>query len=332
MRSFRKAHPAAGARPGTLVIPAGSPRPQLFLVQYSATTLEERQLASPAEIPAECPAGLVTWIDVHGYGDEQVIRAIGQRFGMTALELEDAVNAPQRPKCEGYADHLLVISRVPLARGEVELSQPQVCLLVGAHYVVTFQEQPFGLFQPVRERIRQGVGRPLRRSGPDYLAYALIDTMVDRYYPVAESISDELDDIEDALVEESETEILGRLRRVRVSRARRRVQPAPQEQRHGAREEEAVDHVEDAALQHVPDNLRIGARSDDELSAGIDRPVCLLRGEHGAGANEEIRISGSALRSGRWYVVPSNVGSTTSIASPHCCCSGPPAPLRMRPT
>ncbi|MEW6322955.1 MAG: magnesium/cobalt transporter CorA [Acidobacteriota bacterium] len=215
MTTFHKAHPAAGARPGTLVIPAGSPPPRLFLMQYTPDTLEERELAGPAAIPADLPAGTVTWLDVHGYGDEAVIRAIGERFGMTALALEDAVNAPQRPKTERYAQHQLVISRVPMPQLDDGLILPQVCLIVGERYLVSFQERPFGLFQPVRDRIRHGVGRPIRRSGPDYLAYALIDTMVDRYYPIAEELSKELDDIEDALLEEAESETLARLGRAR---------------------------------------------------------------------------------------------------------------------
>lgn len=213
MSSFHKAHPAAGSRPGTLVIPAGSPPPRIFFIRYTADAVTEHELSGPADLPREFPEGTVTWIDVQGYGDESVIRAVGYHFRLSPLALEDAVNAPQRPKSEVYPNLHLVISRVPLvASDDIEL--PQVCFVIGTRVLVTFQEKPLGLFAPVRERIRAGIG-PIRQSGPDYLAYALIDTMVDRYYPVVEAVSRELDDIEDALIDEAESELLSRLRAAR---------------------------------------------------------------------------------------------------------------------
>jgi magnesium transporter len=213
--SFHKAHPSAGARPGTLIIPPGAEKPRLFMMRYSVDQLDERELAGPGEIPADAPPGTVLWLDVRNFGDERLIRAIGARFGIGALALEDAINTPQRPKSELYAGHHLVISRVPLAGPDGRLTLPQVCLIVGPDYVVSFQEQYLGLFEPVRDRVREQANRPIRSGGPDYLAYALIDAMVDRYYPFAEELSGELDDIEDTLLEEPEASTLTRLRRVR---------------------------------------------------------------------------------------------------------------------
>jgi magnesium transporter len=216
MSSFHKAHPSAGARPGTLVIPANAPRPRLFVIEYTAERLEEREIAGVDALPAiPLPTGAVLWLDVRGFGDESLIRAVGARFGMTALALEDAINAPQRPKSELYASHQLLIARVPLVDDRGALTLPQVCLVLGERYVLTFQERYFGLFDPVRERIRDGVGRPLRSSGADYLAYALVDAMVDRYYPVVERLSNAIDDIEDRLLDEPEESSLTRLRQVR---------------------------------------------------------------------------------------------------------------------
>ncbi|MGE3277708.1 MAG: magnesium/cobalt transporter CorA [Vicinamibacterales bacterium] len=211
MTSFIKRHPAAGSRPGTLVIPPGSPAPRIVVIRYDAAGVTEHALAGPADLPREFPPGTVTWVDVQGYGDEAVIRAIGDHFAMSALAIEDAVNAPQRPKSETYPGHHLVISRVPLTEDDGPLTLPQVCFVIGDRLLVTFQERPLGLFAPVRERIRAGRG-PIRHAGADYLAYALIDTMVDRYYPVAEGLSRELDAIEDALLEDEASAVLARLR------------------------------------------------------------------------------------------------------------------------
>jgi magnesium transporter len=213
--SFHKAHPSAGARPGTLVIPADAEPPRLFVIEYSAEAFEERELRGPEEIPPDPPPGRVLWLDIRNFGDERVIRAVGQRFQITALALEDAINAPQRPKSELYGAHQLVISRVPLVTPGGRLTLPQVCLLIGERYVVSFQEHYLGFFEPIRDRLRGGAGTPIRTLGPDYLAYALIDAMVDRYYPFGEELSGELDDIEDSLLEEPEVSTMTRLRQVR---------------------------------------------------------------------------------------------------------------------
>jgi len=210
---LRKRHPASGSRPGTLAIPEKAPPPRLHLTRYDAASVEEREVARVSDLPENGPPGTVTWVDVRGLGDEAVLRAIGSRYGMSALALEDAVNAPQRAKSELYAQHHLVISRVPLPSGR-GLEVPQVCFVVGEAVLLTFQERPLGLFDPVRERIRAGIG-PIRSAGADYLAYALIDTMVDRYYPVAGDLADRLDAVEERLYEGREEEVIGELRRVR---------------------------------------------------------------------------------------------------------------------
>jgi len=209
----RKRHPASGSRPGTLAIPENSPRPRLHVTRYGADFVEEREAAKVDDLPADGTPGTVTWVDVRGLGDEKVLRALGERYGMSALALEDAVNVPQRAKSELFARHHLVISRVPLPSG-AGLEVPQVCFLVGQDLLVTFQERPLGLFDPVRERIRAGIG-PIRSAGADYLAYALIDTMVDRYYPVVEDLADRLDAVEERLYGGRDDEAIEELRRAR---------------------------------------------------------------------------------------------------------------------
>jgi magnesium transporter len=173
----------------------------------------ERAVDDVAELEAFADTETVTWIDVQGMGDEATLRRIAEIFGIHPLALEDAVNAPQRAKSEVYPDHQLVIARAPLLEGD-RLGVPQVCFLVGRRYLVTFQDRYFGFFDPVRARIREGVG-PIRNSGADYLAYTLIDAIVDRYYPVVEEISRDLDTLEDDVLEEPVPEDLARLHHIR---------------------------------------------------------------------------------------------------------------------
>jgi magnesium transporter len=273
--SFQKAHPAAGARPGTLVIPPDAPRPRLYLMRYTPETLEERELERGEELPAIPPPGTVLWLDVRGFGDEALMRAVGDHFAMTALALEDAINAPQRPKSERYAAHQLVISRVPLVEVGVPLSLPQVCLVIGDRYVVSFQERYFALFEPVRQRLREGVGRPIRNSGPDYLAYALIDAMVDRYYPFAGELSNELDDIEDTLLDEAEEATLARLRQVRRRLVMGRRIASPQREMVAALQREESPYVTRQVREFLRDTSDHVAQVAELLDASRDAAIAL---------------------------------------------------------
>jgi len=210
---FAKHNPEIGARPGTLAIPSGSPPPRITVVQYDADRVDRREIADVAELRGLHDARSVTWVDVQGLGDEAVIRAIGEAFELHPVALENAVNVPQRAKTELYEHHQLIIARTPVIDGEL-VRTPQVCFVVGEKYLLTFQERHFGFFDPVRERIRAGIGA-IRSEGPDYLAYALIDTMVDRYYPVAQGLSDQIEELEDFVVENPHPEVLAQIHGLR---------------------------------------------------------------------------------------------------------------------
>ncbi|MEP7314898.1 MAG: magnesium/cobalt transporter CorA [Pseudomonadota bacterium] len=189
-----------GARPGTLVLPTGSPPPIVRLFEYDSTDCEELQIDDLEALRPYADTQRTTWIDIQGLGEAATLHAIGEMFGIHRLALADAVNVPQRPKAEIYADHLLVVARTPLDEVDPRMPLPQVCILISSNYVVTFQERYFGFFDPVRARIRDGVGRPIRSGGPCYLGYALLDVLVDRYGPMLEQISEAIDELEERLL------------------------------------------------------------------------------------------------------------------------------------
>jgi len=191
--------PAVGARPGTLAIPPDSPPPVVRLMEYDASGVEERDVADIEELVPYAATDTMTWIDVQGLGDERVIRRIGEIFGLHRLALADAVNVPQRASMETYPDQLLVIARAPWRTVDGQTRVPQVCLLIGRNYVLTFQERYFGFFDAVRVRIREGTG-PIRGLGPCYLAYALIHTLVDHYFPVVDELAEALDELEEEVL------------------------------------------------------------------------------------------------------------------------------------
>lgn len=209
----RKRHPPAGSRPGTLMTSPDSPSPVIHLFHYTEHSLEEREVGNVEEL-ATLPEDGVTWVDVQGMGDVKVIGRVGQIFQLHPLALEDAVNIPQRPKSELYDHFYLYVTRMIRLGEHRELCAEQVSFFFGKHFVLTIQEQYGDVFDAVRKRIRMDEGI-IRRQGADYLAYALIDTVLDNYYPVVEMIGDRLHELEEEILEHPTPEGLHRIHRVR---------------------------------------------------------------------------------------------------------------------
>jgi magnesium transporter len=217
---FMKRHPPVGSRPGTLVIREESPPPKIRVMRYGPKTLEEVDLTGPAEIAGFMPesggeGAPVTWVDVQGLGSEAVLREVGDLFGIHPLALEDVVNVPQRPKAEAYDRYMLLVTRMARIFPDRSLDMEQVGLIVGEGYVVSFQEKYGDVLDPVRERIRIGKG-PIRQSPPDYLAYAILDTIVDAYYPVIETLSSRIEQLGDAVMHRPTPAVLEALYRVKA--------------------------------------------------------------------------------------------------------------------
>ncbi|MCA9243606.1 MAG: magnesium/cobalt transporter CorA [Phycisphaerales bacterium] len=208
MSRFRKRHPKAGAPPGTLMISESDAKPRVTYMAYTAEgSIEEGAVAQVARL-RQLRAGAGTlWVDIQGIGDEALLREIGEIFDVHPLALEDVVNVPQRPKVDHYDEHMLIVTRMIRMKSATVLDVEQVSVFVGENYVLTFQERHGDVLDPVRARLRKGTG-PIRRLGADYLAYALIDTVVDAYYPVLEAIGDLLEDLEEEIVQHPRQSLL----------------------------------------------------------------------------------------------------------------------------
>lgn len=205
---FHKRHPPTGSRPGTLVIADEAQCPVIRVIAYDPGRVTELTPESIEQIPALIGHHHVTWVDVQGLGDEPLLRRIGELFDIHALALEDAVNVPQRPKSEAYEQHYLYITRMTMLRSASEdVDTEQVSIFLGRDYVLTLQERYGDIFDPVRDRIRAGAG-PIRNSGADYLAYALIDTVIDGYYPVLERLGDRLEQLEELTLNRARKSVL----------------------------------------------------------------------------------------------------------------------------
>lgn len=212
LRIFQR-RSAPGASPGTLIPDPEAQCPQFQVFQFGPQHLQEWQTATPADLPQQPGPEEILWINVDGLGDAEMLRAVGQIYGLHPLALEDVVNVHQRPKLESYGALLFVIARMP--QTDPERAGEQVSFFLGENLILTFQEGlPGDTFEPVRERLRGNVGR-LRRSGSDYLLYALLDTLVDHYFPLLESYATRLEDLEDKILEHPHNQLTAEIYRIR---------------------------------------------------------------------------------------------------------------------
>ena len=224
---FMKKNPKVGARPGTLVIARNAPPPKVHVMHLSPSEVIEDDVTDPETLNAAHDEETVTWVDVQGFGDEKLIRQIGEVFSLHPLAIEDIVNVPQRPKAEPYDEQLLIIVRMVRLAGPLEIIMEQVSIVLGKNYVLTFQEQYGDVLDSVRRRIRTGKGRPIRNEGSDYVAYAIFDTIVDGYYPVLEEIGNYLEQLEEAVIYNPTPQLLQQLNstRAKLTNLRRAIWP-----------------------------------------------------------------------------------------------------------
>jgi len=210
-KSYKRRRPPVGAAPGALVFPAGSSR--INVIRYDRDHFAERSGVAIEELAALLQPGHVTWVEVEGVGDEDTMRRLAEMFRIHPLALADIVNVGQRPKAEAYPTFELVIGRMACVTGPGEFDLEQVTLVLGRDFVLSFHEGARDAFEPVRERIRHGA--LVRTMQADYLAYGLVDMLVDGYYPVVESLSEQLEQLEEEVGERPRPALLARIHRVR---------------------------------------------------------------------------------------------------------------------
>ena len=184
-------------------------------MDYDRDSLEELTLDRIEECFPAAEAPPVSWVNVDGLHDVSIIEAVGDRFGIHRLALEDVLSTSQRPKVEDYEGHSLIVLQMLFFDPEAEsLTSEQVSLILGSTYVFSFQEREGDVFEPVRQRLRAGKGK-LRTMGADYLAYTLIDAIVDSYFKILEDVGDRIEELEEQVFDEPQIEILHRVHRLR---------------------------------------------------------------------------------------------------------------------
>ena len=215
MVRFGKRFSKPGTAPGTLRAPEVRrvEETSIAIMEYGPDRLDEWRAGSVEEALARRSGLAVTWIDIVGLHDVEVLQQLGETFGLHQLALEDVLNTGQRPKVEAYEDHLFIVMRL-LHPNDDGLESEQISIFLGLGFVLTFQEIPEDVFESVRERIRHGRGR-IRRMGSDYLAYALIDSLVDHFFPVLEDLGARLEELEEEVIEDPDRKTVGKIHTAR---------------------------------------------------------------------------------------------------------------------
>ncbi|HBL25875.1 MAG TPA: magnesium and cobalt transport protein CorA [Acidobacteria bacterium] len=222
-RRGRRARPKIGKRfsapgtaPGTLhplEAPAGAGPVRITVMDYGPDHLEEKVVAGVEDLLPYRDAPTITWINIEGLHNVALLESLGKHFGIHSLTLEDILNCGQRPKIEDYGNyHFLVLKSLAL-NGE-GLGLEQISFILGQNYVITIQEVPGDSFEAVRQRIRRGKGQ-IRKSRADYLLYALVDALIDEFFPVLERYGEQIEELEDQVILKPSPQILQRVHEVK---------------------------------------------------------------------------------------------------------------------
>lgn len=203
-RLITKTSKKAGLHPGVLIHVGEKKleRPEIRVFDYNEGHFEEKELHTIDESFPYRDTTNISWINVNGLHDVELIEKFGKHFNIHPLVLEDILNTEKRPLMEDYGDYIYMVIKMLYYEEERNIiNAEQISIILCKNLVITFQEAGGDVFEPIRERIRNSKGR-LRGSGSDYLAYSLVDSIVDNYFIILEKFSDTLESLEEVLMED----------------------------------------------------------------------------------------------------------------------------------
>lgn len=207
----------AGLPPGSL-IHIGEKKVEkvsISIIEYTETSFSEKIVQSMEECSEAIKTPSLSWINMVGLHEAENFRQIEEAFLVHPLVLEDIMNTAQRPRVEDYGDYIYIVLKMiyhdPSAN---KIITEQVSFILGTNYLISFQEVEGDIFAQIRERIRTSKGR-LRKSGPDYLAYCLLDAIIDNYFVVLDEMGEKIDELQDQVLDHPTPEILARIHRTK---------------------------------------------------------------------------------------------------------------------
>ena len=198
----KKRSKKTGLPPGTLVHVGEKKieKVKITIMDYDSAAFQEKEIGTIEEAFPFKEESTVTWINVDGLHQVEIIEKIGKHFDLHPLTLEDVVNTEQRPKLETFDNYLFIVLKMPYCdAAQDEIVVEQISVVLTPTCVISFQEREGDVFDPIRERIRGSKGR-IRRMGPDFLAYSLIDAIVDSCFAILEGVGERVEVFEEELV------------------------------------------------------------------------------------------------------------------------------------
>lgn len=229
-RFFKNRDKSKGKSPGSLIF-IGSQKVDTVstrIIDYDATSMNEKDLEDIQDGSHYKETQTVTWFNINGLHNVEVIGKIGRTFDLHPLVLEDILNTGQRPKIEDFDTYVfIVLKMIRFDKDTQMLVNEQLSLILGDKFLLTFQERPGDVFDPVRERIRKQKSR-IRGSGTDYLAYALIDTVVDHYISIIEMLGEKIEDLEEDILSGQDAEVMEHIHAFKreINYLRKSIRPA----------------------------------------------------------------------------------------------------------
>jgi len=203
-------------------------KPMIRVMDYNSDYIDEKEFSNPKECSKYIRKDTVTWISVYGLHDVSFVKEISDAFEIHSLALEDVLNTGQRPKLEEYDEILFMVLKMLRFDEESEIVQgDQLSIVLGGDYLISFHEKPVDVFSPVRDRIRKNRGR-IRNCGADYLAYALLDTIIDNYIATVEAIGSRIEDLDECVLVDPTQDVLNQITNYKreINYLRKSVRPA----------------------------------------------------------------------------------------------------------
>jgi magnesium transporter len=214
MERFRKKKlQKVGLPPGTLIYTGEKPEieTKVSIIDYNNENFNVEEIKKIVPNLYNIPKSKVRWINVSGLSNVKLIEDLGQLFKLHPLVLEDILNTDQRPKYENYEDYLFIVVKTLLFNDKPEIFEhDQISFILGADFLISFQEQESDIFQPIIQRIQQKKGR-IRTMGPDYLLYTLIDVITDNYFILLETFPEIIELVEEELISDPRSATLQRI-------------------------------------------------------------------------------------------------------------------------
>ena len=256
LKNRKKSH---GEAPGSLIFIGNQKmeKSRIRVIQYNKENLVEKELDKIEEAGAYVKKDYITWINIDGLHEIDLIEKLEKMFKLSSLALEDILNTDQRPKfIEDENNVIIILKALSYDKDSFTLHTEQISFILGNDYLITLQERVGDYFEPVRERIRKNIGR-IRTSEPDYLCYSLFDTLVDSYIINIETVGDLIEELEQAILKKPDKKIIEDIYRhkTEMSYMRKSVRPVKEIMAHLMKSESKFIHSETFAFLDDLDDL-----------------------------------------------------------------------------